>query len=447
MKRKWYGLTSAFELDPLALRVFRMLLGALLISDLLMRAFDLSAHYTDAGVLPRAAVAVSFPASRFFLYLWPGGFAGVAAVFGLHLAAALALLLGVRARLAGFVCWLLLTSLHARNPMLTYGADTYLRLLLFWSMFLPLDGRGSPVARGPVRGVAAAAFVIQICQVYLFSGLMKASGGDWTFEGNAIKWIMGFDLMARPLAGQLAAFPVVLALVTPLVKFAEIAAGFALLVPLVSVRMAVLGGLAILHLCILLTLKLGPFSYVSLVALVALVPPRRRVPVKRSQRLRFSQLLLVPLVALVTYWNLHTLAPAKFPVTVALTNIVEQSGLVQSWDTFAPRVSRQSWWVVAEADTPGGKGVALDPSTGSAQAGGRPVPTFFHQSGLRWVNYYVQLRHPDNPQVSRYFVEYLCRLRPDLQHVRLLLKSEPIAAGEGRASKVLIYEGDCAHGV
>src|SRR6188508_3787652 len=42
-----------YGLDLRSLAVFRMGVGYLLLSDLVRRAFDLRAHYTDVGVLPR----------------------------------------------------------------------------------------------------------------------------------------------------------------------------------------------------------------------------------------------------------------------------------------------------------------------------------------------------------------------------------------------------------
>ena len=48
-------LVKLFALDVRALLALRVGLGLLLLTDLAGRARDLTAHYTDAGVLPRAA--------------------------------------------------------------------------------------------------------------------------------------------------------------------------------------------------------------------------------------------------------------------------------------------------------------------------------------------------------------------------------------------------------
>jgi hypothetical protein len=53
------------------------------------------------------------------------------------------------------------------------GADTLLRLLLFWSLFLPLGARASldarrvrPAREGRALGVASAALLLQVAAVY-----------------------------------------------------------------------------------------------------------------------------------------------------------------------------------------------------------------------------------------------------------------------------------------
>ncbi|MFT4730328.1 MAG: hypothetical protein ACI9UN_004852 [Granulosicoccus sp.] len=46
-------ITRIFSLDFRSIALFRVLLGAFLLCDLLLRSVDLSDFYTDAGVLPR----------------------------------------------------------------------------------------------------------------------------------------------------------------------------------------------------------------------------------------------------------------------------------------------------------------------------------------------------------------------------------------------------------
>lgn len=89
--------------------------------------------------------------------------------------------------------WALCLSLWARNPAICGYADTLLRMLLFWSMFLPLGARASLDARrrggprdaGPVVSLAGAAMMLQVAFVYFFTA-MQRTGSDWRSDFSAI---------------------------------------------------------------------------------------------------------------------------------------------------------------------------------------------------------------------------------------------------------------------
>src|SRR5262245_42318967 len=117
-------LAELFGLDLRSLAVFRIGLALLLLSDLVGRAADLVAHYSDDGVLPRSAIATPRYVS---LHLLDGSADFQAALFVLAGLFAAALLVGWWTRLATAGSWFLLMSLHARNPMVLQGGDTLLR--------------------------------------------------------------------------------------------------------------------------------------------------------------------------------------------------------------------------------------------------------------------------------------------------------------------------------
>lgn len=126
------------------------------------------------GVLPRAALLELRETVWFSLHRMSGEAWLQATLFGAAAICAVALLLGVRTRVATVARWLLLVSLHTRNPYLLPAGDTLLRLYLFWAMFLPLgaacsmnralDRSGTrPVPR--VRTVSAVALLAQVVLV------------------------------------------------------------------------------------------------------------------------------------------------------------------------------------------------------------------------------------------------------------------------------------------
>ena len=72
---RWLRIAAArevFGIDLRTLALFRVGLAVLLLADLALRARDLSAHYTDAGILPRAEALNVLSSGAFSLHLLNG---------------------------------------------------------------------------------------------------------------------------------------------------------------------------------------------------------------------------------------------------------------------------------------------------------------------------------------------------------------------------------------
>ena len=141
--RRW---PERFGLDLRALALFRILLGVILLVDLAARAGDIGVFYADSGVLPRVDLLdrVDTGATPWSVSLHMiSGLPGVqVALFAVAAFCAFCLLIGHRTRLFTVLSWLLLLSLHNRNPAVLNAGDVLFRMLLFWSMFLP-SGRAA----------------------------------------------------------------------------------------------------------------------------------------------------------------------------------------------------------------------------------------------------------------------------------------------------------------
>jgi hypothetical protein len=135
----WPYLRIAFGGDKRSAALFRVALAITVLGDVVDRANDLEAHYTDAGVLPRGLVLEKFTnATWLSLHMWGGSWWAMAIMFAIHLMAATAMLVGWHSRKAAFLVWLLTTSLQSRNILVLHSGDVLLRLSLFWALFLPL---------------------------------------------------------------------------------------------------------------------------------------------------------------------------------------------------------------------------------------------------------------------------------------------------------------------
>jgi hypothetical protein len=138
-RHAWPYLRIAFGGDKRSAALFRVALAITVLGDVVDRAHDLSAHYTDAGVLPRRVALEKFAnATWLSFHMWGGGWWPMALAFALHLAAAAAMLVGWHARKAALAVWVMTTSLQVRNILVLHSGDVLLRVSLFWALFLPL---------------------------------------------------------------------------------------------------------------------------------------------------------------------------------------------------------------------------------------------------------------------------------------------------------------------
>ena len=199
-----------FAADVRSLAALRIVLAVIVLVDLAGRARNLLAHYTDDGVLPRHILLGETGILRPSLN-WIGGTTVVQALlFAITALAAVALLVGYRTRVMTVVVWVMVLSIQNRNPFVLTAEDALLRLLLFWSMFLPLGAwwsvdslRGAPAPRVSMRvlSMASAGLFLQIAFVYWFTVILK-SGPEWRIDGTAIYYALSVDQITGSI-GQL----------------------------------------------------------------------------------------------------------------------------------------------------------------------------------------------------------------------------------------------------
>ncbi|MGQ0585769.1 MAG: DCC1-like thiol-disulfide oxidoreductase family protein [Gammaproteobacteria bacterium] len=171
-----------FGIDLRTLALFRVMLAGITALDLLCRLAGVRAFYGDSGVMPRAWLAQTGESWRLSLHL-AGGEDGFAfALIAAQALLALMVLAGYRTRAATVLTFMLLGSLHSRNPMILTGCDELLMSLWFWAMFLPIHARWSVDAALSTRpppessrhlSWASAALVLQALHT---AGLLLGSG-------------------------------------------------------------------------------------------------------------------------------------------------------------------------------------------------------------------------------------------------------------------------------
>ncbi|SDC56082.1 HTTM domain-containing protein [Natrinema hispanicum] len=471
------GIANRFAIDTRALAVFRIALGLLLLTDLALRSRDLEAFYTDAGVLPRAALFSDY-SNVYSLHAISGELWAIALLFVVAAVFAAAVTIGYRTRLATVCSWLLLLSLHARNPMVLNGGDTFLRILLFWAMFLPLgerwavDARRTDEPRATVSNVATMALLLQVTAMYVVNAIHKSRGEMW-FNGEAVVYVFSLDYKFTFLLGDvLAKYPELLRMMTYL--WTGLLLSSPLLLLLTGRPRAVLAtAFAGMHLGMLVTMRIGIFPLVVVTALVPFYPPvvwdglgvlATRAGLARPLRAAMSRLRVSlpegPTISglptavpapqrLLTAGAAHgrtlfsTVIPWLFLVLVILSNAqavgytqvpepgedaLEATETDQNWQMFAPEPLGTDGWFIAPAELENGSEIdALHRSDVSWD------PPSSHEDVYptsRWRKYLANVWGGDNKNHESYLANHLCERwngthETDIEQVDLYYMAQP----------------------
>lgn len=280
---------SRYGVDDRSLAVFRIMLGVVLVIDLVRRFGHSGAMYSDRGIFSRSFVMDSIGSQRWSVLFLNGSqtFVNLFLLFGILVAVAFTL--GWKTRIVTVVMWIVIVSLHYRNIHLQNGADTLIRVTLFWAMFLPLgrswslDSAAITAQRHASRttsshlvvSVATFALIAQNAIMYLFTAILK-SGPRWQEEGSALYYALGARQITTGF-GELVFQHTPIWILTSL-TFGTLLVEFLLpvmiLLPLRSgwLRTTAVFLLIALHIGILLTMTVGFFPVVSIAVGVAVLP-------------------------------------------------------------------------------------------------------------------------------------------------------------------------------
>jgi predicted DCC family thiol-disulfide oxidoreductase YuxK len=277
-------LARVLTLDLRSLAAFRVGLAGLIIADLMRRAMDFRAHYTDFGVLPRAALLDYYTSpGKWTIHLFTGGAPGQTALFVLHGLFALAMLVGFRTRLMTFLTFALTVSLHHRNPMVLQGGDAVVRMALFWAMFVPLGARFSvdealdpdrPRPPSQLATIGTACLMIQVVMLYEFTGILKWHP-VWHTELSGVRYALSLDAFATWFGHQLLSFPWLMKAASAATLFLELVGPVLALMTFWGGRVRLLAALGFIGFHLLLlepAMRLGYFTWAGACLWLAWLP-------------------------------------------------------------------------------------------------------------------------------------------------------------------------------
>ena len=271
---------NPFRLDVRAIGVFRVLLALVILLDQVVRLCDWQAFHSVFGVVTPADSRTWDNPWVWSLYWLSDGPVLPYVLEVARLLATIALLLGIRSRLAAFVLFVLLASIAARNPLLLQGGDKVLVVMTFFAVFLPL-GQWASLERLwfgtrpqlSYRSAATMAYVIQILLVWFMAGILK-TGEQWWSSGTAISMALHLEAFTTEFSRLWRDWDWLLQPMTLFVFYLECLAPLLALVPSFWCRLTGLFALVSLEVGIWLSLEVGLFPLISLISLVPLFPSR-----------------------------------------------------------------------------------------------------------------------------------------------------------------------------
>jgi hypothetical protein len=184
------------------------------------------------------------------------------------------LLLGLFSRPAAILAWFLQLAAAKSGGLLSYGADNFVTIGLFYLMIAPLPDRWTFDARRQSQqkpdphliGFHRRILQVHLCFIYFFGGLTKCLGAGWWDGSNMWRALTSppFDLVPIRLV---ASWSAVLPILGISVCLAE--TSYALLIWPRWSRRVVLGGICAMHIAIGLLMGMYLFALIMLVLNIA----------------------------------------------------------------------------------------------------------------------------------------------------------------------------------
>jgi len=420
------------RLDLRSLAVFRMAMALLLLGQAILLSPDFDAFYGAEGVSLSHGWSESLVASL---------------IFGLLPLFAICLLMGFFTRLVTLLSLVGLVIVQEANPQILQGGDFLLRLLLFWSLFLPLSHTWSVDARFRkprfislpwTTYLAGWALTFQICFVYWFAALLK-SDPLWTQNGNALFYALDIEHFTTPLGLYVRQFPDFLRALTFGTLCLEIAGPCLLFIPYRrdACRLFAVVFFIGFHLIGMQgLLRIGLFPWVCAAAWLVFIPGSlwdwlgaRGKALPKDKKTKTKQEAAVQGKGIASHpawisldYGCSALVIAAF-LDILAWNIASVGGnaslhwmkqhdvfgntlrLDQRWNMYAPYPRKEHGWLVIPADL--AEGTQVDLFTGQAVSWEKPKDIGAYFGDDRWRRYLSNLFDDRDPQALQGYADYL----------------------------------------
>ncbi len=437
-----------FSLDYRSLAAFRMLYGFLLIIDIVNRGIYLEAHYSNNGVVSIEIASTLKHYLHFCLHFLSGESGFITLLFFLQILMALMIVIGYRTKLFVLLSFIFLVSLHCRNSLILDSGDNVLKVMLFWSIFIPIATKfsfdsllrknKSTIEKNTISNIGTFAFILQLLSIYIVTGFLK-TGENW-IDGTAVYYTLQLDTYTTFMGDWLGKQDLLCKFLNYLTLLIEKTFWLLIFIPFKwqLFRVICVAIFMLLHIGFALNMHLGIFPLICIFAWVALLPPlfwdkvlrfqafnkliaivrvrgnncfkflfRKRIIEKRyfsdfSQSIK-SQIIVCVLLLSVIGWNAAKLKLIDLPKSIS--NFVILMNLNQSWSMFAPQPYKSDGWYIAKAIR--SDGLAIDLFTNSPVSYLKPSDVSDTYLNQRWRKYFTNLYQPKNEKYRGALVRYL----------------------------------------
>lgn len=193
----------------------------------------------------------------------------------------LAFILGYKTHVVKFIVFILYYSFYYRANIINTGAESLARLLLAWSLLVPLNrywSIDSALCRAdrnePVNAILTAPLKLQVVFVYLFAGIYKAISEPW-WNGMQIISVLNDRVHGSPLGKIVSeAIPQFLIWSNYGIIIFQLVFIFLVFSPFfvnITRAIAIAGGF-LSHLSFIFLMRVSFFPYICILHLVFLVP-------------------------------------------------------------------------------------------------------------------------------------------------------------------------------
>lgn len=450
-------LRKSIYLDLRSLALYRIFLGLLVLSDLILRSRDLIAHYTDQGILPRSVLIENFlNIYRFSVYLISGNEYIISGLFIFTGFLCVLLILGIRSNFVVFLIWIMTISLHNRIYEIGNLGDRFLGMILFWSIFLPLGERFSLESsiskkrKTIVRNTACLAYMLQVSVMYVFTVFHK-NHPEWNQNFTALYFTLNLDFYTTYFGSWISQFHKFCRVLTFKTILIELIAPLLLFIPF---QVKYLRSVAIflifsLHLGILFTMNIGIFPFICFTAWLPFIPREfwqylfkknwiKETHLKLSKNKikllpqnflydslwrklkikKFVTIFLYIHICLMFYVSYAYLKKTEIPKSIEIyKNIIN---FEQNWSMFAPAPKKETFWFVFDGLL--SDGTPIDPflNKKGIVSYERPKSVSSYFPNNRWRRFLLNLTETSFEKHRLYFGGYLCK-----RYNSKLLENEP----------------------